>query len=318
MEFPYISVVIPVLNGVRFIDACLESVINLEYPKDNFEVIIVDNGSTDGTTKFIRSFQSKNPQIKLYFEKMKSSYAARNLGVTKAKGQIIAFTDVDCIVDRNWLNNLVGGFSESFVGSVAGRIVSQNGASLVEKYSSKIDILSQEHTLNSDFLPYPQTANVAYRKKIFDQIGYFDYKLISGGDADFAWRVQLETNHKILYVANAIVIHRHRTNLKGLFKQQFKYGYGIEILYEKYKKYDRSGKKQISTKVLMINYKIKIINSIKQIILCFDFFHSKKADEMLLFEPIISLISFSGYRLGNIYGLISIKLNLLRNAIISN
>lgn len=104
--------------------------------------------------------------------------------------------------------------------------------------------MSQKNSLNSEFLLYTMTTNVAYGKKIFDKLGYFDEKLISGEDADFARQMQLETDYKIVYDQNAIVIHKHKTNLKALFKQQFNYGYGCVLLYKKHNYFMRFNVKQ--------------------------------------------------------------------------
>ncbi len=305
-ELPYVSIVIPVLNGGSFISNCLESLLNLDFPENNFEIIVVDNGSTDRTVEVIRTYQSKNPQIKLYFEKIKSSYAARNAGIKKAKGQIIAFTDVDCIVDKNWLFNIMKGFNESSVGGIAGDILPASEGSLVERYIAKINILSQKGTMNSEFLPYPQTANAAYKKEVFDKIGFFDDKLISGGDADIAWRMQLETHYELILAPDATVFHKHRTDLKGLFNQQFKHGYGKELLFKKYRKFN-SKQKQNNIKSKIFYYIDKILSFAGQIKLFLVTSMSKNADNLLLFEPLLALVSLCGFMLGRIYGSITLK-----------
>lgn len=232
-----ISIIVPVLNGERFIGKCLESIAKLNYPKNDFEVIIVDNGSKDRTVDIIKNFQRyENIDIKLHFQKIRSSYAARNLGIKNAKGDIIIFTDADCIVYEDWLTNIIKPFTDETVGGVAGEILSAGGDSLTEKYSIDEGVLSQRRTFNSKFLPYAQTANAAYRKELFDLIGYFD-EVISGGDADYSWRMQLKTDYMMVFAEDAIVLHKHRTDLKGLFKQRFKHGYGYILIRNKYKNY---------------------------------------------------------------------------------
>jgi len=306
MELPYVSVVIPVLNGAGFINRCLDSVVRLDYPETSFEVLVVDNGSTDGTVEMVRAFQGNNPQVKLHFEKIKSSYAARNLGIMNAKGKIIAFTDVDCIVDRKWLVNLVKRFSGGSIGGVAGEILPDRGDSIVERYTTKAGILSQKRTLSFEFLPYPQTANVAYKRELFDRIGYFD-NVISGGDADFAWRVQLKTGYKISYAPDAVVFHKHRTDLRGLFKQQFKYGCGTKLLCEKYKNLYHPEPKQSQDGSLLAGCRSRITNYLKQIKLYL--LRSRENDDLMLYEPLLFLVSLCGYKLGRMY----VTLRLLGN-----
>lgn len=306
LELPRISIVIPVLNGSKHIDNLIKSLINLDFPENKYEILIVDNGSRDRTLEIIRHHQLTSSQIKLFFEKIESSYAARNTGVRNATGEIIAFTDVDCVVDKNWLINIAKSFSENSISCVAGKIISGKGQSIVERYSAKIDILSQKNTLNSEFLPYPQTANAAYKKDIFNKIGCFDEKLTSGGDADFAWRMQLETDSRILYVPNAIVIHEHRTNIKGLFKQNFRYGYGSVGLYKKYKKYmDLKNKKK---SINYINIPILVLKFFKQICEYTYYSISKNVDDLQFFEPLLFFVFNIGYKLGRIYGSIRLKI----------
>ena len=301
MEKPYLSIIVPVLNGANHINNLMNSLVNINYPKNKYEILIVDNESMDRTVELIKRSQRKIPQLKLYFEKRKSSYAARNTGIMNSKGEIIVFTDADCIANINWLNNIVKSFSENSVGCVAGEILSPKWNNIVEEYYARKDIMCQRNTLNSAFLPYPMTANVAYRKEIFDKIGYFDEELISGGDADFAWRMQLETEYKIVYDQNAIVIHKHRSNMKSLFKQQFSYGYGSVLLYRKHNYF-----MDLNLKSTLIDY-LKLMPAIA-------LFHLRSfarlfwdRDRYYLYEPLLAFLFISGYRLGRLYGSIKLK-----------
>lgn len=299
---PYVSIIIPVLNGEKFIERCLQSLVVLNYPKECFEIILVDNGSTDKTVEIVRNYQKDNIDdinIRLCFEDIKSSYVARNLGIRESKGDIIAFTDIDCIVDKEWLANIIQGFSDKTVGGIAGDILPESKDSLVERYSANEKILSQKETFNSNFLPYAQTANAAYKKELFDRIGYFD-DVISGGDADYSWRMQLETEYKLIYIQDAVVLHKHRTDLKGLFKQRFKHGYGSVLIGNKYKKFLDSG--NTSSKLNSKNSKHGVVDSIKG---CF------KQKDYLLLLPILA--NASGFNLGKIYAKYLLSIDKLKN-----
>src|SRR6476646_11757769 len=93
---PKVSVVVPVYNGEETIKTCVESLVGLDYPRDRFEVLIVDNKSTDGTRRVVEKY----PVTLLQEAAVQSSYAARNLGVARSSGEIIAFTDADCVPER--------------------------------------------------------------------------------------------------------------------------------------------------------------------------------------------------------------------------
>src|SRR3990170_3006911 len=96
---PKISVIVPVYNDAQRIGKCIESLLQQTYPHEKYEVIIIDNGSTDETREVIKKYP-----VKLLIEdKIQSSYAARNKGIKNAKGEVIAFTDSDCIPGNDWI-----------------------------------------------------------------------------------------------------------------------------------------------------------------------------------------------------------------------
>ena len=96
---PYISVIIPVYNDSQRLQLCLAALENQSYPKDSYEVIVIDNNSTDNVKKIVNNCS----QAIYAFKKTKGSYAARNKGISLARGEVLAFTDSDCIPTHHWL-----------------------------------------------------------------------------------------------------------------------------------------------------------------------------------------------------------------------
>jgi glycosyltransferase involved in cell wall biosynthesis len=232
-SIPFVSIIVPVYNGEHHIRSCLESLLSLNYPSKKFEIIIVDNNSNDATNGIIRKY----PVISLVEDRIQSSYAARNTGVRRSRGDLIAFTDSDCIADKDWIVKAVEHFQDETIGCVAGRIDGYSPSNYIERYLLKIRFLSQEHTMGHRFLPYPQTANAIYRKKVFDEIGLFEENWISSGDADIAWRMLLQSDYRLIFCIDSLVFHVHRSTLKGYFKQRATHGYGEVLLRKKYKAY---------------------------------------------------------------------------------
>ena len=230
---PLISIIVPVYNGEKTITACVESIIDQEFSKEEYEIIVVDNKSTDKTREIVEKFH-----IKLVSEdEIQSSYAARNLGVTIAKGEIILFIDADCIAKKDWISKIIEGFNDPEVGAIGGEIDDAQPSTLVERFLSDIHPLKNCMKFEGVFLPILITANAAFRKNLFIRLGGFKQNLYTIADIDLSWRLLLETKYKINYVPDAIVFHKHRTTLKGMYKQQYRSGLGIILLDAMYKRF---------------------------------------------------------------------------------
>ena len=128
-NFPLVSIVIPTLNRRTQLRNCLNSLLEINY--SNFEVVVVDNGCTDDTEEMVRRDFSN---VNFIFEKKKGVVFARNAGSKFAKGEIIAYTDDDCIVDPNWISELVSGFSSPKIGAVGGPVFHLHPELIPEKF----------------------------------------------------------------------------------------------------------------------------------------------------------------------------------------
>jgi cellulose synthase/poly-beta-1,6-N-acetylglucosamine synthase-like glycosyltransferase len=229
-EKPFVSVIVPVFHGERFIDACLEALLSQSYPSHRFEVLVIDNNASDRCVERIRTY----PVRYLQERATQSAYAARNRGIREARGDVLAFTDVDCIVSPEWIEVGVQAFADPNVGAVSGAIDSNEATTWVQRHLVRRHFLSQDVVFTHYFRPYAQTANVFYRRSVFDQVGLFEPGWISGSDADLAWRMQLLTPLKLCHAAAATVWHRHRSTLRGLLEQRYRHGLGSAALRAKY------------------------------------------------------------------------------------
>lgn len=240
---PRISVIVPIYNGEADLPELLKCLQSQTYPVESVEYLLVDNNSSDRTASIIQAAE-KNANISIRYlteNRLQSSYAARNVGIRAAKGEILAFTDADCRPQPNWLESLIKYFAEPTVGIVAGEIVALPGKTLLEKYAHRQNILSQKHTLAHPFCPYAQTANLAIRRQVLQEVGLFRPYLTTGGDADLCWRILRQTKWKLEFAPEAIIQHRHRSSWRELQKQWRRYGesnrylhelYGIELMRE--------------------------------------------------------------------------------------
>jgi glycosyltransferase involved in cell wall biosynthesis len=191
---PSVSIIIPVYNDVNGIRDTLLSLFAQNYPEDKFEIIVVDNNSTDDTHKTILKIGldfKKN--IVIEKEKKSGSYAARNKGLQVSKGEIIAFIDSDMTVKPDWLQKGVKCMLRQKADYLGCRIqirASQNKPSLCERYNIALGFPVKDYMEIDGYVP---TACLFVRRTVIDAVGKFDDRLLSGGDVDFG---NLVKNHK--------------------------------------------------------------------------------------------------------------------------
>jgi glycosyltransferase involved in cell wall biosynthesis len=225
---PFVSVVVPARNAERTIDACLQSLVRVDYDPERREILVVENGSTDRTGEIIREYP-----VRCLYEPLRGPSAARNRGVETAQGEIVAFTDSDCVVTKGWLRELIRGFEAPDVWAVAGEIVAYPPRTPAERYLAKYKGRWQEPALQAT-RPFAVSSNVAFRRETFDRLGLFDTRLIKAQDKDFGWRFYAEGDLRLAYSPEALVLHRHRPTAWRLFTQHVGWGYGAALLHRKH------------------------------------------------------------------------------------
>ncbi len=244
-----ISVVIPIYNAEKTILRCLDS-ISLQTFRE-FELILVNNNSTDNSVRLIQDFISGNRglSISLIHEPKQGSCAARNRGAKAAKGKIIVNTDPDCIADKNWLKDILSAFDTPplppftkggtwGIGGVAGNIYGYNPQNIIEKFLSLFTLrgLGEQKIFDGYnlFTGGFATANLAVRKDVFEKIGGFDEDInIFGEDHDLCARIY-KAGYTIKTVPNAVIYHIHRGDLKGFIKQCINFGIAHSVLLKKH------------------------------------------------------------------------------------
>jgi len=225
----FVSVIVPVLNGEATIRECLDSLLRQEYPSDKYEIIVVDNGSADQTPLVVANF--KTERIVLLQERTKrNSDAARNFGIRRARGDICAFIDADCVADKLWLKKLSAYFLDSIIGGIGGDILAHSPETMIEQYQEERNVFSLKVAQKGPWGFFPLTGNAAYRKDIFYDVGFFCDCLKAGAEYEFAKRCKVKTSYKIVSAADVIVYHHHCRQLSQLWAQRYRYGYGAAQL----------------------------------------------------------------------------------------
>lgn len=223
-----ISVIIPAYNSEKIIGECLTA-LKAQTFKD-FEIIVVDDGSTDGTA---------NEAEKLGARVIRQAHAgpavARNLGVKECKGDIVVFTDADCIPDSRWLENVLKPFSDTKVVGVSGTYKTKNNQSLTARFTGYEVELRHERMKRFDSIDFIGTYSAAYRKSVFLKFGGFDtsFKTASGEDSELSFKIA-KAGHRLVFAPDAFVWHRHPDSIGKYLKQKFNRGYWRVMLYRKH------------------------------------------------------------------------------------
>jgi glycosyltransferase involved in cell wall biosynthesis len=220
---PTISVVIPTYNRKELLENCVNSLFNQTYPKDGYDILVIDDGSDDGTEDLLDGIIKNAPcELRYLKQEHKGPASARNLGIKNSKGEIVAFIDDDCIADENWLENISMCFNEDVAG-VEGRIITTS------------DKTPFSHYVENLYGGFYLTANVAYKKETLLEVGLFDetYPYPAAEDFDLAFKI-LERGHKISFCENVIVTHPPvKESLKEYYKTR-RYWFSAIKLYEKH------------------------------------------------------------------------------------
>ncbi|MBM3668173.1 MAG: glycosyltransferase, partial [Actinobacteria bacterium] len=225
---PFVSVVVPVRNGEEMIGDCIASILACDYPAESREVLVVDNGSGDGTAAAI----ARHPVTALSEPRRGVSFA-RNRGIAAARGEVVAFIDGDCIADPEWLRELALPFADPAVGCVAGELRHLPATTAAERQAVRMLGEWQRYAVNSN-PPYAITANAAYRRRALDEIGPFDTRMPRAQDVELGLRFNERSGLRLAYAEDAVVRHRHRPTQLGFFRQQLGWAYGAGLVAAKY------------------------------------------------------------------------------------
>jgi glycosyltransferase involved in cell wall biosynthesis len=228
---PRVSVIVPVYNSEKTLDSCLDALQNQTVPASFFEVIVVDDGSSDGSQNIKHLF----PQFHFLSIEHQGPSAARNYGVQNASGEIILFTDADCVPCVDWIEKMVAPFEQGNIVGVKGAYLNHQHSLIARfvqaEYESKYDHMKKEK-----YIDFIDTYSAGYRRDEFLKHGGFDtsFSTSSVEDQEFSFRMA-KAGHQMVFVPQARVVHlRHASNLKDYFLKKFKIGYWKVLVHKKH------------------------------------------------------------------------------------
>jgi len=226
---PYVSVVVPAYNASYIIGKCLAALRRQTYPHDLFEIIVVDDGSSDDTAKIASSMG-----IKVLVQPNQGPAVARNLGAEEARGELVLFTDSDCEPQGDWIACMVEPFTDPEIVGTKGFYKTRQKEIIARfaqiEYDVKCDMLKKNR-----YIDFVDTYSAAYRRDVFLEVGGFDaiYTTASGEDSELSYKLSL-IGYKMVPVPNAFVFHQHPNTLFKYLKKKYRNAYWRIVTWSKY------------------------------------------------------------------------------------
>jgi len=221
---PAVSVVVPVYNGANTIAQTIERILKQSYRPA--EILVVNDGSTDRTADVLNGF---GEQIIAINKPNGGPASARNCGVKRAAGELIAFTDSDCLPVEEWLSRLIAGFDDDRIAGVGGKIESAGNTALGE-YVDFAGFLNPQPDGRGE-IPYLITANACFRRDVLLRAGNFNerFRKPGGEEPELCWRIR-QLGYRFGFAPDATVLHHHRQSVHSFVKTLLNYGEGKYIL----------------------------------------------------------------------------------------
>lgn len=227
---PYVSVVIPIYNRANFVALCLPPLMQQTYPLDRYEIILVDDGSTDNTvTRAHELTRDWKGNFRLIQKSNGGPASARNAGYQAAQGELIAFLDSDCVAPSSWIEVLVNPFTTSQTAGVGAPVVAGDATNWVACYLDTIDFY--RHRVRGGQVDYLVTGNVAFRRDALDHVGGFTAETnVWVEDVELSHRLK-RSGYKLTVISDGAVMHYGTpSSIRILARNLYRYGKGNYLL----------------------------------------------------------------------------------------
>lgn len=224
----FISVIVPTYNRLALLQRTLDSLFRQDYP--DFEIIVVNDGSTDGTHEYL-SGAAVPGNFKYLHHENRGLAATRKRGLEHARGDIIAFTDDDCVVPPNWLTKIAARLTGTVAG-VGGVVRTGNPSNIFAVATDLMQNYYKDAINRGDVkVPFLTGNNVAYKRSSLEKVGGPDPRFRMGAeDRDLTFRIA-QTGGALVYDPSIVIDHYHDSDLLRFLKHQYDFGTGSYLFY---------------------------------------------------------------------------------------
>lgn len=216
------SIVVPVYNDPEGLETTVDSL--LDQTATDYEVVVADNGSTDGTTAVAREFARHDRVRHVVEDEIQGSYAARNAGIEAASGDIVGFVDADMWVERDYVASITERMTRhdrDYMGCDV-ELVAREGS--IARFRAATGFPIERYVTDHRFTP---TCCLVTRKRVFEDVGRFDSRLRSNGDLEFGRRVDA-AGYDLVFEPEVTLYHPARSTVRELLGQNGRIGRGRE------------------------------------------------------------------------------------------
>ena len=222
-----VSVIIPAYNVDQTIGACLAALLKQTAPRDSYELIVVDDGSTDQTRRIAESCG-----VKVLAQANRGAAAARNLGAQNACGDLLLFIDADSVPDARWIQAMVAPFADASIAGASGEKKTRQ-TNLVARFTQFEYDFKYDRMVAHGSIDFIDSSTAGYRRDVFQSNGAFDTMLMEAEDTDLSYRLA-ERGCKMVLVRDAIVYHTHPESLFEFLRRKYRYATWRAAIYARY------------------------------------------------------------------------------------
>lgn len=224
-----VSVVVPVLDGAETIGDLLTALTHQAGSPRDTEIIVVDNGSTDTTADVVERFA-----VTLLHQPKPGPSAARNLGLARARGEVVVFVDADTLPTRRWLAEMTAPFASAARMVVGGHAVSHRSATPAQRFMAQLGTRRLEHDFFRARIAYVAAESMAVQRASLIAVGGWDEDLRTAEDLDVCVRLVRRYACRVVRQPRAVLFSRRRETFEALFRQAWDYGQGLAQAHLRY------------------------------------------------------------------------------------